>query len=83
MVSLVFSTVFKYVFYIESNEPLVSGVSSLVPTSSNIPISTVVGKEGDSVRTVIPFGSLLVSIFLSEISLDLLLNPGSDLLGSV
>ena len=38
MVSFVFKTVLRCVFFIESNDPLVSGVSSLTPTSRRIPI---------------------------------------------
>lgn len=45
----------------DSREPEVSDVSSLVPTSRRTPISTREGALADSVRMVIPFLSLLTS----------------------
>lgn len=56
--------VFKWVFLIDNKAPLVSFDSSLVPTSKRIPISILVGNEADSVKTVIPLLSFVVSIYL-------------------
>ncbi len=46
--------VLRYVFLSESMAPLVSAVSSLLPTSTKIPMWTLEGTVTDSVSTVIP-----------------------------
>ncbi len=53
--------VFKKVFFNDKSDPLVYASSSLVPTSRNIPIFTLLGTTTDSVSTVIPEASLVVS----------------------
>ena len=50
-------------FFIDNKDPEVSTVSSLVPKSNKIPISTVDGIPSDSVNTLIPLFNFVNSHF--------------------